>query len=180
MAPPDVSASGGASPEIDLTDRQADMTVPGEAQAYYWAHVDDNTNDCTLWPYAAVAGGYGALRVEGRTRPVHVLACERHYGPMPKPGMLAIHFPVICHNRLCFNWRHLRWGTRKQNRTDTVPDGTINTGERNGQARLTWEQVTKIRAQYAMGGISQRALAVEHGVSSATIWHIVNQHTWRN
>jgi hypothetical protein len=97
---------------------------PGEALAYFQAHVEDDTEECIVWPYATSGGGYGQIRLRGQLHHVHVLACEHHYGPMPEPGMMAIHAPVVCHNPPCFNWRHLRWGTQKQNMGDITLDGT--------------------------------------------------------
>ena len=146
--------------------------------AYYLAHVDDDTEDCVLWPYATTFG-YGVLYVSGHLQRVHVLACVRHHGPPPE-GMRALHAAVICHNPTCFNWRHLRWGTVKENSADMLLDGTDATGERSWDARLTWDQVTEIRARYAAGGITQTALAAEYGVSFQHLSLIVKGRRWPN
>jgi hypothetical protein len=150
----------------------------GRASRYFWEHVDDDTDSCIVWPQRA-GDDYGQIWINGKVLSAHVVACERRYGPMPAPGMVVTHLPVICHNRGCFNWRHLRWATQKQNIADKVLDGTVSTGTRNGRAILTEEQVIEIRTRYAAGGISRRLLGIEYGVSGVTIKHIVVGDTWK-
>jgi hypothetical protein len=150
----------------------------GVSLAYYLAHVDDETDECILWPYYADQDGYGQLRFNGTYAKVHALACERRHGPRP-PGMLALHAPVVCHNPSCFNWRHLSWGTLKQNAEHKALDGTSHAGERNPRARLTREDVAEMRARYAAGGILQRELAAEYGVAVVTASQIIRGRSWR-
>lgn len=154
------------------------MTVPGEPLAYFLAHVDNDTEDCILWPYNTNKRGYGYIWLDNRSQGVHVLACERRHGPRLS-GTHAAHVPVICHQPACFNPRHLSWRTAQQNAADKVLDGTNNTGERHGNAKLTWEQVAEIRARYAVGGITQQALADEYGSTQGDVSHILNQHAWK-
>jgi hypothetical protein len=52
-------------------------------------------------------------------------------------------------------------------------------GELNGQARLTAESVATIRALYAAGETTYRALASRFGVSPAAIRFVVTRRTWR-
>jgi HNH endonuclease len=159
------------------------VTKRGEPMAYYLAHVDDETEECIVWPYSA-SRGYGWLLFDGHVRPVHVLACERRHGLRPA-GMEAIHAPVVCHNTRCFNWRHLRWGTHSENIRDAIRDGTaVNNlvqrpGEEHGTAKLTWTQVNEIRARYATGEVGYTALAREYGVHNSTIGGIITQKYWR-
>ena len=46
-------------------------------------------------------------------------------------------------------------------------------GAANALAKLTWEQAEEIRARYAAGGISCRALGIAYGVSEMTVSRIV-------
>jgi hypothetical protein len=148
--------------------------------AYYLAHVDDVTDECILWPYGADGPGYGRLKINGRQESVHILACERHHGPRPV-GMFALHAPVICHNPSCFNARggHVSWGTPAENMQDRLLDGTGGTGEGCYNARLTWADVTEMRRRYAAGGILQRELAAEYGVSPSNVHHIIAGKRWK-
>lgn len=53
-------------------------------------------------------------------------------------------------------------------------------GESNPQARLAWPAVRDIRGRYAAGGVSQRALAAEFGVTQTLISQIVRGVIWRD
>lgn len=53
-------------------------------------------------------------------------------------------------------------------------------GERNGQAKLTADQVRRIRAEYAAGGVSQRALAARYGVTRSCVDGILNGRRWQH
>jgi len=44
--------------------------------------------------------------------------------------------------------------------------------------KLTTEQVQHLRERYARGGVTQRSLASEYGVSQANIYKAVNGLTW--
>jgi len=52
-------------------------------------------------------------------------------------------------------------------------------GDRNGNAKLTEEDIRDIRRR-AGKGKSQRALAREYGVSEGTIWGIIHRKTWKH
>jgi hypothetical protein len=157
------------------------MTLFGEARIYYEAHVDDDTNECLIWPFGTSTDGYGKVRIGSRTCRVHLLACERHHGPRPQ-GMYALHLPVICHNQKCFNWQHLYWGTQKQNMADRVTDGNgwIQDGENNYNAKMTWALINEIRARYAAGGITQGALGAEYGMDRRRVSLIVTRRVWQS
>lgn len=79
----------------------------------------------------------------------------------------------------CINFRHLYLGDHDQNMQDMVDAGRQASGEANGNADLTGDQVLEIRQQYATGLVSQRALARAYGVSQGTIWQIVSGKTWK-
>jgi hypothetical protein len=51
-------------------------------------------------------------------------------------------------------------------------------GMTNSFAKLTDAKVIEMRARYAAGGISQRALAAEYGVAESRVWRIVNGTAW--
>jgi hypothetical protein len=143
---------------------------------HFEATVVLETDDCIVWPFNRNTAGYGYVIVDGAPRGVHELACEREHGPRPT-GTMAIHLPGVCHTPSCYNRRHVRWGTQKENLADRLVDGTANSGERNGQAKLTWPQVDAIRRRVAAGE-RRAALAVEYGVHQGSIDNIVNGRKW--
>jgi hypothetical protein len=53
-------------------------------------------------------------------------------------------------------------------------------GEHNGNARLSAEDVKRIRVEYATGDKSQLDLSCEYGVEQAHISRIVRGKAWRN
>ena len=110
-------------------DPTAGGTAKGALSAFIAMAAASDTNDCILWPFATTEGGYGVVRALGTTAHRAVLEAATS----PAPGMDAAHAPLICHNRLCVNPRHLRWATRPDNLADTVPDDTHRRGERVGQ-----------------------------------------------
>lgn len=150
------------------------MTQRSEAQAYYFAHLSDVTPECMIWPYSTGSAGYGQVTLNGHHRTVHVLACIAHHGPRP-PGMEAAHGP--CHDRRCWNGRHLSWKTRAENAADRLRDGTAPRGERNPYAKLTAAAVIAIRSEHAAGHL-QREIAVRHGVTQRTVSDVVRRNTW--
>lgn len=146
-------------------------TPIGEARAWFESHVVLETDECIIWPYGKLPAGYGVLD-KGY---VHVMACELAHGPRPR-GYEAAHGP--CHNTSCMNPRHVRWATPSENHgADKRRDGTINTGERNGGAKLTEAQVGAIRAAVA-GGQSQLAVSRQYGISNQHISRIVTRKKW--
>lgn len=154
-------------------------TLPGEPMAFYLANVDRETDECILWPYAKHNLGYGQLSFGHGTRKyVHRLSCERHHGPPSSELPEAGHLPVVCHTPACFNGRHLRWISRKQQSLDRKQDGTFHDGVRHVNSKLTWDQVNEIRTMYALGGITQAKLALKYGIHQSKIWKIVTLRSY--
>ncbi len=116
------------------------------------------------------------LSREGRkkNRLVHQLVLEAFTGPCPA-GQEARHGPA---GKTDASLANLCWGTRKENFADRARDGQDNPGERNGQAKLTWEAVEDIRRRVASGEF-QSDLAARYGVCKQTVCLLVHGKTWR-
>jgi hypothetical protein len=75
-------------------------------QVRFWAKVQRRgIDECWDWTGATNAGGYGVIRVDGKTEYVHRIA----WFLAPEEGWYGIDFPVghTCGNRICTNYRHL-------------------------------------------------------------------------
>jgi hypothetical protein len=139
--------------------------------------------DCWEWTGAIKDNGYGTITRGGRSQGhvyAHRASWEMAFGAIPA-GMDICH---RCDNRRCVRPDHLFVGTTADNLADMRTKGRANDpargsrGDRNGRARLTWEQVREIRRRWAAGE-QQRSLAREFGLGSTTVGHIVHGRHWR-
>lgn len=165
---------------------------------------DGGPDACHPWTGYRMAGGYGLWTVLARddfptrTYRAHRLALILAVGPIG--DLFALHgcdFPPCC------NESHLRAGTAKDNmddvvrrgrhwtqsRPETIPRGrdhwtsrdperaasSLARGEVHGNAVLTDQQVAQLRQRYAAGGMSQRELAREFGVSQPGVSALVTR-----
>ena len=121
---------------------------------------------CWLFDGRWNSKGYGVLFAGGIQQYAHRLSFEEHVGEIP-PGEMVRH---RCDTRACINPAHLLCGTAAQNSGDMVSRGRQASGERNGRARLTEQQVQAIRED--TGTYSE--MAERHGVSRSHVWYIRN------
>jgi hypothetical protein len=124
--------------------------------------------------------GYGRISINSQQCLAHRVAYEWAFGQIPK-GMLVRH---KCDNPSCCNPFHLELGTDKDNYNDMIERGrrVFNgaQGERNCKAKLSEEQVKKIRAMYEAGGESTNTLARKFDVTQALISQIVLRKIWKH
>lgn len=91
-------------------------------------------------------------------------------------GMEACHGPDFrpINNRL----NNLRWDTDRNNQMDRIKSKTDNRGERNGQSKITKNDVIEIKQLHSTNNYTEEQLSNMFGVSKATIYDIVNGRTW--
>lgn len=102
----------------------------------------------------------------------HRIVLEAFVGPAPE-GCEA------CHNngqRGDNRLDNLRWDTRKGNFRDKSAHGTAPVGERHPQAKLSEEEVLRIRADKRPGAVVSR----EFGVASSHICSIRRGRHWKH
>lgn len=147
----------------------------------FWERVE-RTNTCWLWTGKAKhQHGYGVLGRGGHQAGMvgaHRVSWEIHYGAIPK-GMVVCH---RCDVPACVRPDHLFLGTQADNMADAWEKGRRGTpstkGERNGRAKLTWNEVRQIRTRWNAGN-TQTELARIYGVPQTQISRIVRNLSWR-
>jgi hypothetical protein len=103
----------------------------------------NKTDSCWLWTGTKNTYGYGIFLLPGEVQVrAHRHSYEIHNGPIPE-GMVIMH---SCDNPPCVNPDHLKIGTRLENNRDSVKKRRNAYGSRNGQSKLSEEQISLIRA----------------------------------
>lgn len=145
----------------------------------FWNKVDKSGGDdaCWLWTAATRSNGYGQMELLGRIWKAHRIAYTLAYGEIPD-GL------VICHScdcPKCCNPAHLWAGTHADNTRDMDAKGRRVTlriyGDANKLCKVSDAKVLEIRERYASGGVTQKALAKEYGVSRRFIWSVVHHRS---
>lgn len=151
-----------------------EQTKPGSLPKFVEFALTWKEDTCLIWPYGKNSKGYGIIKINGKSLPVHRVVLERFIGPSPEPKMDAAHAPDICHNRACVNPLHLRWATRKENMADKSIDGTDFLGERHPNAKL--HKLLVIDIFNSSGSYSE--IAQKFGISKSTVSHIKTGIKW--
>lgn len=142
----------------------------------FWAMVDRRgPNECWPWLGEVNHGGYGLFQFSVTRRNVRA-----HRFVLGLTSVDAAHLIVRhrCDNPPCCNPAHLLTGTKRQNSQDMVSRNRQTHGSRNPAARLNEDQVARIRATFALGGITRTALAEQYGVTRSTIGRVVSGRGW--
>jgi HNH endonuclease len=157
----------------------------------FWSKVDRSGGPDACWPWLKHRNpkGYGQAWDGRSLQLAHRVAWELVNGPIPD-GLSALH---RCDNPPCCNPAHIFLGTQADNiadaaRKERLAHGGQNgshthperraRGEGNGAARLTDDQVAEIRRRYAAGGVTQRVLAREFGISPSHVCNLIRGR-WR-
>ena len=133
-------------------------------------------DDCLIWPYGR-SHGYGFVNRKEGENYAHRIVCEAINGAPPSPKHDAAHSCGNGHAG-CVNPNHLRWDTRQGNLADMFVHGTAPIGERNGQAKLTEDDVRIIRS---IGYSAKRVeIAQRFNVSAGNVTMILQRKYWRH
>jgi hypothetical protein len=151
----------------------------GKVMARFWSKVRiDKSSPCWEWRGCLRSkDGYGLFSIGRKNLSAPRFAYETFYGPIPK-GLNILH---SCDNRRCVNPNHLSPGTQTQNIKDCVSRGRHipPRGEKNGQAKLTYQIVDNIRRSFLSKRGDLTRLAKQYGVSVSAIHAIVNKNRWK-
>jgi len=132
-------------------------------------------DDCLIWPFARSGQKYGCMRFRGSTRLAHRVICELAHGSPPSPSSQAAHSCGKGHEG-CVNPKHLRWDSRAGNFADKIKHGTDSRGEKSALAKITNDDVIRIRS--LRGKMSQSAIGAEYGLTQPTISKIQSGKRW--
>src|SRR5690606_10732407 len=110
--------------------------------------------------------GYGQVFFDGKMHIASRYVCAQVHGEPPTPKHEAAH---SCGNGSlgCITPSHLSWKTSAENTADQVLHGTLPRGERNGQSKLTDDDVRQILA--LKGRKSHRDIADSFGISTSNV-----------
>lgn len=151
----------------------------------FWTLVDRGDGaGCFLWTGTRrpkTRGGYGLFAVGSTRKGNHRVMGAHRVALFLANGEWREQGCHKCGNPPCVRVGpgHLYWGDRLTNAADMVAHGNSNPGQKNPHARLTADQVARIRAEVASGPWgTQRRMAREYGVTDAAISLIVNGVTW--
>lgn len=127
---------------------------------------------CLFWTGTKMdRRGYGAIYSDGKTWSTHRLVYFLTTGDSP---LMVRH---RCDRPPCIEPTHLIGGTGFDNAADRIERGRSADfrGDKNSQAKLTWEKVRQIRSDPRLGYV----VAHDYGLSKAAISLIRNGHTWK-
>lgn len=134
---------------------------------------------CLPWPFSKQEDGRGQVgRAIGRNdRRVlaHHFICEKAHGPPPTPKHGAAHWCGNGHLG-CVNPYHVRWATQTENKADELIHGTRNRGIRNGQTKLTEQDIRTIRRLRPTTKLKD--LADVYGLTMGGISNIASRKRW--
>lgn len=132
-------------------------------------------NECWLWTGNHSVAGYAIISIKHKTYRVSRIVCHlRDPESIPMRATangsdrkIALH---SCDNTGCCNPTHLSVGLPKQNTEDMIYKNrrAYMKGEQGGRAKLSNEDVKRIREAYRFGAY-QKDLAQIYGVSVPTI-----------
>ena len=131
----------------------------------------DPTSECHIWKAAKYKNGYGVFWDGKKRNGAHRVSFSLSKGTIPE-GMYVCHH---CDNPSCVNPKHLFLGTPKDNSEDKFEKNRARVGSQHPRAKLTLEQVEKIR----LASGSQKEIAKNFGVSQSTIHTIKTGKNWK-
>lgn len=172
---------GLCTPHYDRLRKYGDpslgMPLNGSAQKFLTDVVMKHIGDeCLIWPFAKSGVGYGQVVIDGKKVNVHRQVCTELHGQPPTSRHEAAH---SCGNGHlgCVSPRHLSWKTASENQMDRAIHGTSNRGERQWNAKLTSEDVRRIRLMFSPNR-TDTDIAELFGVSSSAIRAIRIRASW--
>lgn len=149
----------------------------------FWDKVDKNGNNgCWNWVAYHNSDGYGKLSINGKSEFAHRISWVLHFGDIPH-GLCVCHH---CDNPRCVNPDHLFLASHTENMKDMKIKGRTslckNFGEKNGNSKLTSENVESIRRLASSSenhyGL-MKSICETYNISKATLYRVISYKTWK-
>jgi DNA-binding transcriptional regulator YiaG len=144
-------------------------------QNRFWSKVEKKeAGECWNWQCGKGWNGYGQFFIDKKNIRAHRFSYELHHNRKITPGLIVMH---TCDNRACVNPAHLVEGTVHENIQDKVNKNRQSRlpGERNGNSKLTEQQVLEIREKIDK---SNQELAELYNISKRNIHQIISRKRW--
>ena len=119
-----------------------------------------------------------SMSVDGKAKTVriHRIVAVTFIGPQPTSRRIVAHYDGNPSNNHRSN---LRWAMRTENWDDALRHGTATIGEKQGNSKLTEDQVRGIKRELRSENCrTKTAIALEHGVTVQAIWLIDRGRNW--
>jgi hypothetical protein len=153
------------------------METLGEMWERFRSNVDARgREECWEWRGTKNGAGYGCFYTGGKVYMAHRMAYMIEIGDI-EDDLLICH---TCDNKSCVNPNHLWKGTRSENAQDcSSKDGQNKKGERNGNSKLTKEDVVEIR-RLKSEGYPNRYITNKFGIDRRHIPRLMSGKEWKH
>jgi len=142
--------------------------------AFFKDKIKYHDNGCITWGSHVDGGGYGAIKMFGKTVKTHRLSWIMHYGEI-KNNSWVLH---KCDNPPCLNPEHLFLGNQSDNMLDAHKKRRLRTPYLD-KAKINFDIAEKIRSEYKPGVITQKELGKKYGISRSNVGLIINNINWK-
>lgn len=170
----------------------ARIYVTAPASERFWKKVNKNgPGGCWLWTAGLSEEGYGRFYIQRsdlprlpdgrhahRTVPAHRFSWELHNGPIPSNYEICHNCPAG-DNRACVRPDHLFIGSQADNVADCIKKERHAHGEIHGIAKLTANEVRRIRELHVIG-LTYKEIAEEFNMSIGAIGCVVTRKRWKH
>jgi len=165
---------------VDMVNHLAEPDIVAHLRRFGWIEVlrVPKLGPCWEWNGGRLneRGGYGQIRIGGKTLRVHRLAYQAWTGD---PGDL--HVLHRCDNPPCLRPEHLFTGTDADNAVDKVVKGRgVNpayASQDSPAAKLTSDDTVIIR-QLILEGVSLAEIGRQFHITKQAVWRIKEGQTW--
>lgn len=140
-------------------------------ESFNQKYIPEPYSGCWLWTGGLTTGGYGKIKTGKFRMDAHRAAYILFNGEITD-GLFVLH---RCDTPSCVNPDHLFLGTNTDNMHDARKKGRSAMQERHGMARLTWNDVEKIRKSNE----PQSRLASRYGISQGHVSIIKSRKCWK-